>query len=119
MGSLVLTLDLKTTRMRILIATCLAVSVTAGPQGINFGGSSSSSGNKDITNRNNYGNGDNNNGNTGNSNGNFQDGNGNSGSNHCCCIPEGNSCLEEYTQNGGDDLVGSFHYCYQYCHCYC
>jgi len=113
MGSLVLTLDLKTTRMRILLATCLAVSVTAGPQGINFGGSSSSSGNKDITNRNNYGNGDNNkhygnsnNGNTGNSNGNFQNGNGNSGSNHCCCIPEGNSCLEEYTNNGGDDLVG-------------
>merc|ERR1711971_699809 len=95
MGSLVLNLDQTRTGsiMRIFLASFLAVSVTAGPQGINFGGSSSSSSsnNKEISNRNNYGNGNNNK---------------HSNSNHCCCIPEGHSCLEEYTQNGGDDLVG-------------
>jgi len=74
--------------MRIILASCLAVSVTAGPQGINFGGSSASK--PEVSNRNNNG------GSSGS----------NSNSDHCCCIPEGHSCLEEYTNNGGDDLVG-------------
>jgi len=74
--------------MRIILASYLAVSVTAGPQGINFGGSSASK--PEVSNRNNYG------GSSG----------GNSNDDHCCCIPEGHSCLEEYTNNGGDDLVG-------------
>ena len=74
--------------MRILLS-CLAVTVTAGPQGINFGGSSTNSDKKEVSNRNNYGNG-----------------NSGTGSNHCCCVPEGESCLDNYTQNGGDDLVG-------------
>jgi len=63
--------------MRAVLASYLAVCVTAGPQGISFGGSSSSK--AEVSNRNNH------------------------ASDHCCCIPEGNSCLDN---NGGDDLVG-------------
>jgi len=63
--------------MRAVLASYLAVCVTAGPQGISFGGSSSNK--AEVANRNTQ------------------------AGDHCCCIPEGNSCLDN---NGGDDLVG-------------
>merc|ERR1712020_334686 len=91
MGSLGLTLGrISTGRMRIILASSLVVLVTAGPQGINFGGASG--GKKEVSNRNtnnkHYGTSNSNSGNT----------------DHCCCVPEGNSCYDN--SNGGDDLVG-------------
>jgi len=91
MGSLGLTLDrISTARMRIILTSSLVVLVTAGPQGINFGGASG--GKKEVSNRNtnnkHYGTSNSNSANT----------------DHCCCVPEGNSCYD--SSNGGDDLVG-------------
>merc|ERR1712002_1082879 len=92
MGSLGLTLDrISTARMRIILTSSLVVLVTAGPQGINFGGASG--GKKEVSNRNtnnkHYGTSNSNSANT----------------DHCCCVPEGNSCYDS-SNNGGDDLVG-------------